>query len=533
MLDRMTKFLVLGIAIISTSAGAIDGAEGDVSAAKADQQKLELIVQANTEFAFDLYREINKESRDGNLFFSPYSISQILAMTLDGARGNTAKEIGEVLRLPAHFERVDNDPSVLPWKMSLIHSGYSELNGRLSAAQDDPNYQAMRSELKVLEKSSLELGEEIRAQEAAKHKFVPWGTPPPKKVKYDAGMLKRYYLQRRAIKEKLKRLEASIPPCEVQLANAIWADTSFPLNQEYIEKIAEHYKSGGIFSVDFRNNFAEARQRINKWCTEKTNNRIQDLLPRLPRAQARALRIALMNAIYFKADWETKFDVGQTESRAFTLANGRKVMTPTMHGDNFAVRYAAFNEDGSVFPTPKVIKFGQTEGLYPSENGFSIVELSYRGEEFSMLVIVPNHHAGLKSIEKKLTTNNWSDWGQQLKERDVNIALPKFKQESTQDLKTTLENLGMKQAFSSYADFRGLCDNVSDSFYLALVRHKAFIEVNETSTEAAASTFAGGLFGAPAESPFIPDFRADRPFIYVIRDVVSGNILFIGKMTNP
>ena len=111
--------------------------------------------------------------------------------------------------------------------------------------------------------------------------------------------------------------------------------------------------------------------------------------------------------------------------------------------------------------------------------------------------------------------------------------MPKFKLESTYDLKQALTRMGMKQAFDVSANFRGLTDDTTDPFYLGMVRHKAFIEVNETSTEATAATFVGGLFGGPPKVPFIPDFRADRPFLYIIRDVPSGCILFMGRLNTP
>jgi serpin B len=122
---------------------------------------------------------------------------------------------------------------------------------------------------------------------------------------------------------------------------------------------------------------------------------------------------------------------------------------------------------------------------------------------------------------------------QRLKQRRADIYLPKFKYEAAYSLKQTLTNMGMKQAFNESADFSGLSDSAAEPVYLGMFQHKAFVEVNETSTEAAAATASGALFGGPPKIPFIPEFRADHPFLYIIRDVVSGSVLFVGRMTTP
>jgi serine protease inhibitor len=156
--NPVTRVLVLsGIVTLLTSAGSIDGAEGDLLLASSRQQPVKVTVKANSDFAFDLYRQLAQENSDGNLFFSPYSISQMLAMTAEGARGQTAKEIGNVLRLPAACNRIGDDAQLMPWKTSLIHSGYSTLNKRLNSAQTNPDYDAIKSQIKRLEKEHIAL----------------------------------------------------------------------------------------------------------------------------------------------------------------------------------------------------------------------------------------------------------------------------------------------------------------------------------------------------------------------------------------
>ena len=334
--------------------------------------------------------------------------------------------------------------------------------------------------------------------------------------------------------DRVTRLESSIPACEVRSGNAIWSDKRFSINQGFVATIEKYYGEGCVRPVDFRENFDNARKRINAWCAEQTNNRIKDAFPPLPEEQARSMAIALTNTVYFRADWETKFDKGKTKNEDFTCFDGAKVKLPIMHGPDFTVRYGAFEEDGSLFPTPEKIKFRQTDGLYPEGNGFSIVELPYRGNDVSMVLVAPNRFQGLKVIEDQLSAINLSRWLEQLKSRQVNVHLPKFKYEATYDFKDALKAMGVNDAFATSADFSGLVERNSDSsVYLGMVRHKTFIEVNETSTEAAAATFMGGLFGSPPTIPFVPDFRADRPFLYIIRDVGTGTVLFVGRMTKP
>ena len=528
MFKPVTRVLVLsGILTLLTSAGSIDGAEGDSLQASSGQQPVKVTVKANNDFSFDLYRQLTQENSDGNLFFSPYSISQVLAMTSEGARGQTAKEIGNVLRLPAACNRIGDDAQLMPWKTSLIHSGYSTLNKRLNSAQTNPDYDAVKSQIERLEKEYIALEKRLAAHHAI------WGEWTGPQVKLGKKELDEVTRRRKEVHEKMTDLEASISPYEVRVANAIWGEETFPFNQTYVNTIEKHYKTGGMFSVDFRNNFAATRQRINDWCAKQTSNRIKEILPQLPQEQAQKLRIALTNAIYFRADWDTKFNVGRTKVRDFTLANGDKVKTSIMHGPKFSVRYAAFNADGSLFPTPALVTRSQSTGLYPDADGFAIAEVPYRGNEVSMLVIVPNHHSGLSAIEENLNAANLSRWIQQLKQRRADIYLPKFKYEAAYSLKQTLTNMGMKQAFNVSADFSGLSDSATEPVYLGMFQHKAFIEVNETSTEAAAGTASGALFGGPPKTPFIPEFRADHPFLYIIRDVVSGSVLFVGRMTRP
>ena len=503
----------------------------------------ENLAQANNDFAFDLYRQLVTKDRD-NLFFSPYSVSQTLAMVTEGARGQTAKELKRVLHFVEARKQGERVEPVPVRKLNLFHSGYAALNKRLNAAQANPKYDTIRAEVRKCEK-------EIAALDAKIEKMsmdMPWGfganesrggfgiasEEDDKKSEAIYEKIDELDRKRNGIKDRMLQLESSISACEFLSANRIWSDNRFTIKNDFVNFTNKYYAKGGVRSVDFHGNFENAHQEINAWCAEKTKNRIKDVFPRLPEAQARSMAFALTNAIYFRADWQTKFDPGKTKKASFTCLDGAKVETPMMHGSKFAARYSAFNQDGTLFPTPEKIKHKQTEGLYPDQDGFSIVELPYRGNEISMLLIAPNHFRGLKVIEEKLTAANLSHWLEQLQSRQVDIVLPKFKYEANYDFKEALMAMGVNQAFDLSADFNGLINcNDGQPVYLGMVQHKTVIEVNETSTEAAAATFSGGLFGAPPMKPFTPEFRADRPFLYIIRDIATGTVLFVGRMSRP
>lgn len=546
MLKSITRVLVLGgILTLATSAGSVDGSEGDLLTAESGQLPVKVTVQANSDFAFDLYRRLALENEGHNLFFSPYSISGALAMTAEGARGPTAKEMGNVLRFPDACNRVGADSQLIPWKTSLIHTGYSTLNKRLHSSQINPKHAAIKSRIDKLEA-------QFRALDAKVMEMGNFGlgggfgfgtdtfgsdpAPQPKPVEFDLKEFEKLSKQRDELGKQINDLQSQISLCELRVANALWGEKTHPFDPTYLDTIQNHYQTGGIFPVDFRNNFPAAREQINAWCAKQTNDRIKEILPPLPPDQGRRLRIVLTNAIYFQADWQTRFDSKLTTDRDFTRAGGDKVKTAIMHAPELPfVRYAAFNADGSFFATPEHARPKRTRGLYPDANGFAMVELPYRGNDVSMVVIAPNRPDGLAAIERKLNSASLARWVGQLHDRAANVYLPRFKQETSYELKKTLAEMGMKQAFDAKsADFSGMSDGTGEPIYLSMVKHKAFVEVNETGTEAAGVTaVAGGMTGGPPAPKFIPDFRADRPFIYLIRDVASGSVLFLGRVHTP
>lgn len=518
------------VALASVSGMAVS--EGDPVIALPEGEVTMQVIEANRKFAFDLYQQLAKENPQANLFFSPYSVSQAIAMTAEGARGETAEEMGTVLCFPESTRRSGDDAQLIPWDTRLIHTGMAFINKSLQG--DDPEHTAAtRARVE-------ELRNELVAAKAHAEKLQRssrWD-------KFHAAHEKEV-----RIVEELNKLSIEIDQYEIRVANALWGEKSYLFRKEFTETIGKYYDTGGVFSVDFRNETEAARIRINSWVEDQTNDRIRDLIPR--GALNNLTRLVLTNAIYFKGEWARPFNAGLTKDRDFTLTDGRTVMTPIMHARELkGVRYGAFHSDGSWFETPRKIERGQEYGLYPDEDGFAAVELLYKGKELAMVVIAPLASGGLPALEARLKAQSVGSWIERLEAREVEIYLPKFKLETSYKLgdsdgQGALPAMGMVRAFvkpgndpADGADFSGMTASADpiDQLYISAVLHKAFVEVNEEGTEAAAATAvvtrALGL-SAPDKIPFIPVFRADRPFIFMICDRSTGSILFLGRMMRP
>ena len=254
--------------------------------------------------------------------------------------------------------------------------------------------------------------------------------------------------------------------------------------------------------VDFAQ--AEAASRtINQWVESQTNGKIKDLIP--PGSLNALTRLVLTNAVYFKGDWVQPFQKRNTQEEDFTVSAQEKVKVPLMHQ--------------------------QTKMGYVGEKTFQVLELPYAGRELSMVVLLPKKADGLPQLEKAITVDKLSSLMSKLNVREVNAYLPKFKLETSFGLNPTLEAMGMKRAFSREADFSGISS--AEALYISAVLHKAYVDVNEEGTEAAAAT--GVLMkGHAARRPQpVPVFRADHPFLFLIRDTREGSVLFMGRLTNP
>jgi serine protease inhibitor len=526
-MTRMTRVLVLaGVVTLTNALGTVTGGANDLLAAEADTAPVKLAVRANSDFAFDMYQQLAKENAGKNLFFSPYSISSALAMTAEGARGQTAAEMGKVLRFPEAARRIGDDAQLIPWRTSLIHIGMAELNDRLTAEKDKAALEEARAEVAELRKD-LDVAK-ARTQRLRKEK---------KWKEYRAAL----NTEKKA-GAALNKASAQVDQYELRIANALWGEKTYPFLDDYVKTIATHYKTGGVFPSDFKNSFPVERERINKWVEDQTNQRIKDIIPELRPDEARLVRLILTNAIYFKGEWSEPFKEADTRPRDFTLADGKTVQTPIMNAQNLeAGRYGAFNQDGSSFNTPQKIRRGQKTGLYPDESGFALLELPYKGDDLSMVIIAPNRPDGLTAIEKKLNAGSLTAWIAKLQKRKTHVLLPKFKMETDYKLGETLQAMGMVRAFTdprqaNGADFTGMCASADPRLrlYISKVLHKAFVEVNEKGTEAAAATAVMMMANsAPITVPFTPTFKADRPFLFLIRDIRTGSVLFMGRMTNP
>ena len=529
---RLTRVLVLsGVVTLASSLGSVSGGANELLAAEPGQAPVKVAVQANSDFALDLYARFAKQNAGKNMFFSPYSISSALAMTAEGARGETAAEMGKVLRFPEAARRVGDDAQLIPWRTALIHTGMAELNDRLAGGKsgglDKAAEAAVRAEIARLTKEFMDL--KSREQQLRKDK------------KWDEYV--KVVEAAKEVYEKLADPMSKVDRYELRIANALWGEKTYPFLDSYIQTIHKFYNTGGIFEADFKESFPAERTRINDWIAEQTAGRIKDIIPELPPEEASLMRLILTNAIYFKGEWSVPFEEADTKDRSFGLGGDKSVQTPIMDARNLEVaRYAAFNADGSFFKTPAMVQPGQKEGLYPDAKGFAVVELPYKGDDLSMVVVAPNSADGLAEIEAKLGTAHLDEWIGKLQKRKTNVLLPKFKLETDYKMGDTLKAMGMVRAFTdplqpNGADFSGMCasKNPMDRLYIAKVLHKAFVEVNEKGTEAAAATavmLAAGR-SAPRSVPFVPTFKADRPFLFLIRDIQTGSILFMGRMMNP
>ena len=241
MFNLVTRVLVLSGIVTLTSARSIDGAEGDLLSASSGQQSVKVTVKANNDFAFDLYRQLMQENSDGNVFFSPYSISQMLAMTAEGARGQTAKEIGNVLRLPAACNRIGDDAKLMPWNTSLIHFWILHFEHAAQFRQTNPDYDAIKSQIKKLEKEHIALDKRLAAHHAI---FGEWTGP---RVVLGKKELDEVTRRRKEVHEKITDLEASISPYEVRVANEIWGEKTYPSIRPTPTRLKSTTRRAGFF----------------------------------------------------------------------------------------------------------------------------------------------------------------------------------------------------------------------------------------------------------------------------------------------
>jgi serpin B len=290
---------------------------------------------------------------------------------------------------------------------------------------------------------------------------------------------------------------------ELRVANRLFGDRSTTFHEAFIAVTREQY-GAALEPLDFRGAPEPSRARINAWIEEKTNDRIRDLLPR--GSIDDQTRLVLTNAIYFKGQWISRFDENLTRPLPFHPPSGSAVDVPTMHQQE---------------------KFG-----YAAMDGLQVLQMPYVGEELAMYVLLPVERDGIGDLEERLTLDRLERWIGAAHQREVRVWLPRFTIDPPEpvSLEATLSAMGMPLAFSGSADFTGMSD-VRPPLFIDDAYHKAFVEVNEKGTEAAAATgIALRVTSAPLEPP---EFRADHPFLFLIRDLRSGSILFIGRVLDP
>ena len=383
-----------------------------------DVNKADLIslVAGNSSFAFDLYQAV--KNADGNLFYSPHSISLALAMTYTGARGETAQQMADTL----HFTLEDN----------RLHPAFNWLDIELAS----------------------------RGKGA--------------KGKDEEGF-------------------------RLNIVNAIWGQQGYKFLSEFLDVLAENY-GAGLRILDFAKAPEESRVTINNWVSEQTEGRIQDLIPQ--GLIDITTTLVLTNAIYFNAAWQYPFSEDMTDDGLFYLLNGDQVTVPMMK---------------------------QTETFgYGEDEAYQVVEMPYDGRELSMLILLPRS-GEFKAFESSLGSKRIEAIVKGVENRRVSLTMPKFEFDSEFSLKETLSAMGMPIAFSGDADFSGITGN--RELWIADVIHKAFISLDEEGTEAAAATAVVMPRLSIPEEPV--EFNVDRPFIFLIRDIETEAILFVGRIVDP
>jgi serpin B len=291
---------------------------------------------------------------------------------------------------------------------------------------------------------------------------------------------------------------------ELHVANALWGKADYALNSEFVRGIKESF-DGNLERVDFSNE-AAACKRINGWVSDQTREKIRDLIG--PGALTPDTRLVLTNAIYFKAAWQEQFQKGATRKETFHVSLGKDVDVDMMKQTRF-------------------LALAQLDGL-------RLLVIPYRNNEASMLVLLPDRVDGLAALEKSLTAEKLTSWVKKSQSVRVALSLPKFKNTSKFDLNNPLMALGMRKAFTAgQADFTGIAQVPAEPLYVGLVIHKAFVDVNEDGTEAAAATAVAMRAGSAMRPAEPVPFVADHPFVYIIRANRTGEILFMGRLSDP
>jgi serpin B len=302
---------------------------------------------------------------------------------------------------------------------------------------------------------------------------------------------------------------------KLSIANALWGQKGHPFRKEFKDAVKNYYKAA-LKEVDFRTAYEAARKVINAWVEKKTHEKIKDLVPK--RVLKPMTRLVLVNAIYFKGNWASPFKTGDTKDMPFMVTPNNSVEVPMMTQKS----YFGYKKNDSL----QVLELPYAKNRL--ENPLELPS-SYDDNTVSMIVLLPRQRDGLAELESSLNPANLDEWLDGLRRKKVKVFLPKFKVSTGFELSNTLKKMGMPDAFNDDADFSGM-DGTTDLSIMSII-HKAFVDVNEKGTEAAAATAV--FVGTRGLPPPTPTFRADHPFIFLIRHNSSGSILFMGRVVNP
>lgn len=397
----------LGAAGIAAKADVLQSDRPRLPALSLNAARVPELVAGNTQFALDLYRVLFDVEQ--NLFYSPYSISQALAMTFAGARGETERQMAQVL----HFS--------LP--QAQLHPAFNALD--------------------------------------------------------------------QALASRAERADVSL-----HNVNAVWGRQGYAFLKPFLDTLAENY-GAGMRLVDFRR-AEQARRTINQWVSDQTQRRIQELLP--PNSVSAATALVLTHAVYFKAAWQNPFIEAETKDGPFSLLDGSQVSVPMMY------RFAALG--------------------YAEEPGVKVIELRYHGYELSMVILLPEQ-GRFESFARSLDGQKVAALLERLERSGVALTLPRFHFDASFGLKQALMTLGMVEPFRA-ADFSGISG--ARDLFIDQVYHSTFVAVDEAGTEAAAATAVVVNRSRPRLQH---EVSVDRPFVFLIRDIETGAVLFLGHVVNP
>ncbi|NXA98499.1 SPB10 protein, partial [Melanocharis versteri] len=408
---------------------------------------MEVVSTSIGKFTVDLFNKLNETNKGKNIFFSPWSISAALALTYLGAKGTTATEMAEVL----HFTQ-----------------------GAGAAA-------------------SSSVARPSRGR--------------PKRRKLDPESEQAADIHS-GFKKLLTAVNKPRSTYSLRSANRIYVEKTFLVLPTYIQLSKNYYKAEPQ-KVNFTTAPEQSRKEINTWVEKQTEGKIKNLLG--PRDVTNSTKLILINAIYFKAEWEVKFKAGDTELQPFRLSKNKTKPVKMMYMRK-------------TFPV-----------LIMEAMNFKMIELPYVKRELSMFILLPDdikdNTTGLEQLERELTYEKLSEWmdSKKMTETLVDLYLPKFKMEERYDLSDNLTSMGMRSAFSSNANFSGMAE---DKLVISKVFHKSFVAVDEKGTEAAAATAVITELTS-AHVSHVLKFRVDHPFYFFIRHNKSKSILFFGRFCSP